>query len=549
MKKRILVFLLSAFLAGYDLLAQDQKVYSQFFMNPYVINPAYAGATGYTTFFGVHRQQWVGLEDAPAFSHLSFSTPLENNISVGALAFSNNENAIKTSGAKVSAGYLLELDRKQFVRFGLSIGGGYTTYDVDAGIDPTLLALSNTSFLLADLGVSYYYENFNVALSVPNLIGRNTVDTNGFSEIKLAPYENLTLQANYRHLINKDFSIEPHLIYRFSTVNLSQYEVAVIAHIGHVIWAGLDYRQDAGAGALFGIKIQEKGAIGFAYEYGKTELDGFSSGTFEISLGLQLGDKKKNQRQAVSFIHNFKKSKHEKAKSSTRSQYLAQQRAKAAQQRAQQAATAAAATQTAQQNTATETTTAQTTGAQTTATQTTAAATETTSTETTSTETAVASTESTAQVVKEEIDHSIPLQHRTKSDGVWEIGATYIQTRVDSTKTKTLKWHDALTDTPDHAELPPNTHRRVPGNILELPAGHHVVAGEFITYEEAEDYSDKIFEMGFHGSLVGHLQSLEDKKYVVVVHKGATMGIAMEEQKKWSKRQNLNHVYILNVVQ
>ena len=54
--------------------------------------------------------------------------------------------------------------------------------------------------------------------------------------------------------------------------------------------------------------------------------------------------------------------------------------------------------------------------------------------------------------------------------------------------------------------------------------------------------------MGFHGAIVGHLDSLEDKKYVVVVHKGATMGIAMEEQEKWSARKNLDHVYILNVV-
>lgn len=532
MKKRIIIFLLCLSFAGADLWAQDQKVYSQFFMNPYVINPAYAGATGYTTFFGVHRQQWLGLEGAPAFSHISFSTPLENNISVGALAFNNNENAIVTSGAKISAGYLLELDRKQFIRFGLSLGGGYTNYDVDAGVDPTLLALSSTSFLLADLGVSYYYENFNVALSIPNLIGRSNVDTNGFSEVKVAPYEDMTLQANYRHLVNKDFSIEPHLIYRFSTVNLSQYEAAVIAHIGHVIWAGLNYRQDAGAGALFGIKIQEKGAIGFAYEFGKTEMEGFSSGTFEFSLGYQLGDKKKNQRQAVSFIHNFKKSKHEKNKSSTRSQYLAQQRAKAAEQRlAQQSAAAAQATQQ-----TTTPTTATTTP-------------DVTPAATTGNEQTVTTADAQADIVKEEIDHDTPLQHRTTAQGVWEIGATYIQTRVDSTKTSSLKWHDALTDTPDHAELPPNTHRRVPGNILELPAGHHVVAGEFDTYEDAEDYSDRIFEMGFHGSLVGHLESLEEKKYVVVVHKGATMGIATEEQEKWSKRQNLDHVYILNVVE
>lgn len=528
MKKYIFIILLSILFAGHGLIAQDQKVYSQFFMNPYVINPAYAGATGYTTVFGVYRQQWLGLEGAPAYSHISFSTPLENNISFGAMAFNNNENAINTSGAKVTGGYLLQLDRKQFVRIGMSIGGGYTSYDLDAGVDPTLLLYeqSSTSFLMADLGVSYYYENFNVALSIPNLIGRNEVDANGFSEINVEPYKNLVLQANYRHLVNKDFSIEPHLIYRFSTESLSQYEAAVVAHIGHVIWAGLNYRQDYGMGALFGIKIQEKGAIGFAYEYGKSELDGATSGTFEVSLGLQIGDKKKNQKQAISFIHNFKSSKHEKSKSASRREYLAQQREKAAQKRAQEAAAAAVAAQTTEEPDE-----------------------ETTPTETPTTTAQTSTGDSQSDVVSETLDHNTPLQHRTTDKGVWEIGATYIQTRKDSTKTKELKWHDALTDTPDHAELPPNTHRRIPGNILELPAGHHVVAGEFDTYEEAEDYSDKIFEMGFHGSLVGHLESLEDKKYVVVVHKGATMGIAEEEQEKWSKRKNLNHVYILNVVE
>lgn len=525
MKKIILVFLLSTFFAGYDLLAQDQKVYSQFFMNPYVINPAYAGSTGYTTIFGVHRQQWLGLEDAPSYSHISFSTPLENNISIGAMAYNNNETPLQTSGAKITGGYLLQLDRKQFIRFGMSIGGGYTSYDVDAGADPTLLALESTSYLMADLGVSYYYENFNVALAIPNLIGRNTVDANGFSEIRVAPYENLTLQANYKHFVNKDFAIEPHLIYRFATKDMSQYEAAVIAHIGHVVWAGLNYRQDAGMGALFGIKIQEKGAIGFAYEYGRTELDGFSSGTFEVSLGLQLGDKKKNQKQALSFIHSFKKSKHEKSKNSARSQYAAQQRAKAAEQRAQEAAAAAAAAAAAKVAAATPVETPEEAES--------AAPTE-------------VATASTAAIVHETIDHETPLEHRTTNEGVWEIGATYIQTRVDSTKTKSVKWHDALTDTPAHEELPENTVRK--GNhFLELPTGHHVVAAEFPDFQAAEDYSDDLFERGFHGTIVGYVT--DKKQYFVVVHKGATMGIAEEEQRKWSKLPGLSHVYILNVVE
>ncbi|MGL1885560.1 MAG: type IX secretion system membrane protein PorP/SprF [Reichenbachiella sp.] len=518
MKKNLFVFFLGLTLAGNSLSAQDQGIYSQFFMNPYIINSAYVGSTGYSTFFGTYRQQWVGLEGAPQSMYLSFHTPLENNLSIGGYAYNDNIDFINTSGGKITGGYLMQLDRKQFVRFGLSVGGGYSGYDVEAGNDPALATLSGTSFVTADIGATYYYNNFNVGISVPNLIGRETVSAESFSPIRFAPYENITINANYRHFINKTLSIEPHVIYRFSYVDMPQYEVAVIAHLGHVVWAGLNYRQDYGMAALAGFKIKEEWAIGFSYEYGATELDGFSSGTFELSLGYNMGKKKKKQKQSISFISNFKKTKAEEEKAARRRQQVAQQRQKAATEKAAEeaaiATVAVAATDPIEEPNDVE----------------------------------LASDGTGIAIAYEAIDHSIPLQTRTDAGGIWEIGTTYNQTKVDSTKISTVKWSDALTATPDHDNLPPNTHRRVPGNILELPAGHHVIAGEFDSYEEAEDYSDKIFAMGFHGSLVGHLESLEGKKYVVVVHKGATMGIAMEEQEKWSKRKNLDHVYILNVV-
>lgn len=511
-----------------SLIAQDQIVYSQFFTNPYLINSAYVGSTGFSTFSGSFRQQWIGIDGAPTRGYVSFHTPLDNNLSIGGLAYNDSDGFINSSGAKVSAGYLMQLDRKQFLRFGFSVGGGYSSYDVEVGNDPTLATLSNSSFLLADLGISYYYNNWNIGLSIPNLVGRELVSNESFSPIQFAPYENLTLNANYRHFINRDLSIEPHIIYRFSYVNMPQYEIATIVHIGHVVWAGVNYRQQAGAAALLGFKIKEEWAIGFAYEYGSTELDGFSSGSIEVSLGYNMGKKKKNQKQALSFINNFKKTKAQQQKEAARRQRLAQQRKKAAEERAKQTAVA----------TATETETDNNSSDEQ----------QDTSTQELANNNIENNETNDEAVVREEIDHSIPVKVRTNETGKWELGTTYTQTKIDSSKASVIKWHDALTETPKEIKLPPNTVRRGTKNALELPAGHHVIAGEFVDYESAEDYSDKIFQMGYHGSLVGHLESLEEKKYVVVVHKGATMSVAKEEQEKWSKRQNLDHVYILNVL-
>jgi len=478
MKKSLLLFLLSLSFISNSLIAQDQIVYSQFFMNPYLINSAYVGSTGFSTFSGSFRQQWKGIDGAPTRGYVSFHTPLENNLSIGGLAFNDNDAYINTSGVKASAGYLMQLDRKQFLRFGFSVGGGYTGYDVEPNNDKVLASLSSSAFLLADLGISYYYNNWNLGLSIPNLIGREVVTTESVAPIQIAPHENLTLNANYRHFINRDLSIEPHIIYRFSYVNMPQFEIATIVHIGHAVWAGVNYRQEAGVAALLGFKIKEEWAIGFAYEYGSTELDGFSSGSMELSLGYNMGKKKKNQKQALSFINNFKKTKAQQQKEAARRQRLAQQRKKAAEERAKQEAVAKV--DKTQTNTETET-----------------------ETNIDDTETKTDVTESVADnnednqpnqddIAHEVIDHSIPIKVRTTQTGQWELGATYIQTRIDSSKISLVKWHDALTEAPKDIELPPNTVRRGTKNALELPAGHHVIAGEFEDYETAEDYSDKI---------------------------------------------------------
>jgi hypothetical protein len=56
-------------------------------------------------------------------------------------------------------------------------------------------------------------------------------------------------------------------------------------------------------------------------------------------------------------------------------------------------------------------------------------------------------------------------------------------------------------------------------HLLELPQGNFVVGGAFNEFENAEKFSDTLFERGFHDALVGY-SSARGYYYVVVFRSG-----------------------------
>lgn len=71
MKKGLLVIAAVIMAAGLD--AQQLPIYSQYLFNKYLINPAVAGADGYTSLNLTTRQQWTGYQGAPQTYSLSYN--------------------------------------------------------------------------------------------------------------------------------------------------------------------------------------------------------------------------------------------------------------------------------------------------------------------------------------------------------------------------------------------------------------------------------------------------------------------------------------------
>jgi len=514
--KKIFVSCLFFFLFN-QLLAQEQRVFSQFFMNPYIYNPAYVGVEGHTALFVMHRAQYSGLQGGPSFSHATFHTPLKGGIGIGGMAFNEQEGGIlNTSGFKVSGGYLAAFDRKHYLRFGMSLGAGTTTLDAsDPAIaadifgDPAFANLSN-KYLIADFGVTYHFDHFNFGVSIPNLVGREVISSETFSPIKISPLDNILIKMNYRGHIGHDFALEPHLLYRYSNITTSQYEAALIAHVKHIVWVGASYREGAGINALIGFKVKEKLGIGYAFELGNSDISSITGNTHELHMGYHISSHKKHHGHHSSFIKSHKLTAEERAKLAEQKRLKQEQKEKREEERLAKLNQKETPTQKEEE-----------------------------------------SREKPEVVEKEEERTETPNRVVTESP---KSNQEEINSKPDNSKSNTIAENNTPEISTGNPSVGTNTTITSPvgtprmkrgTHYLELPPGNHIVAGAFSEFEHAEDFSDTMFERGYHDTILGY-QS-EKGYYYVVIFRSDDHSKAAAQRNRIRKSPGMEKVWILTV--
>ncbi len=537
-----LLFLVASFVG----LSQQPLVYNQFFMNPYVYNPAYAGVEGHSVLFLMYKNQYSNIEGAPRTYHANFHVPLRGGIAFGASAYNETHGVLNTVSGKVSAGYLLSIDREHFIRFGLSVGAGNNTINVsefDSPNDPAFTDIvNNSSFLVGDFGLTYHFDHFNVGFAMPSLFGYQVFTENSFSPITIKAHENVLFKMNYRGHISDDIAFEPHIIYRYNKVLPDQYEGTLIVHLAHIVWLGGTYRQDAGIIGLLGAKIKESLAIGVAYEVGNFNYTNQLGPSYEIHVGYHIGAKKDHAEHVSSFIKSHRLSAEERAEKAE----LERQRRLQALEDARN-----------QQSEADELTILQTPD------------------ETQPTSEPAANDPSVNPVVTND-----PVVTNTN-----QAGQTGNQTQVDSqgqglsqqtgvqdpqipdprTQDPVRDQSGQTTTIPNQAEIDrgdpqltqdfrtpselakSDQHMEVRrgGHMLELPAGTYVVAGVFEFFENAEEYSDRLFNRGFHDVKVGYLTARG--YYYVVIFQSNNLTPARTERQRVRRMSGLSDVWVLKV--
>ncbi|MBS3808069.1 MAG: type IX secretion system membrane protein PorP/SprF [Bacteroidales bacterium] len=326
MKRVTILLAITLMILPAVLKAQQVPLYSQYMMNKYLINPAFAGSEGYTSYNLTARQQWMGFGDAntPSTQALAVQTRVLQNsylaksrlirsssrkkpsgrVGLGGYVFNDRNGVINRTGLQATYAYHIPLGEGQ-----LSFGASGSIYqfkidddelilpDDDLGIpDPLIDGRRNTMFIPdASAGMYYMYKNLYVGFSGTNLFQSvlKFGSDESYGNYKLL--RNYYLMGGYRIQLDDEFALEPSLLVH-STENFNmQADINVKGYYKNDYWMGLSYRTGSALITMVGVKVG-KLYFGYAYDYSLREIQNLSYGSHEIMLGLRFGDSQRRYR-------------------------------------------------------------------------------------------------------------------------------------------------------------------------------------------------------------------------------------------------------------
>jgi len=301
--------------------AQNYPVYNNFFVNPFLYNPAEA-LTEYTTIYALHRQQWMNVEGAPMASALTFTTLLnDSRAGIGGKITSYRRGLLTTSDFSLTYAYGIPTGQKNWLFFGLSGGAISNTIDLNKVSDPNDPAiatyLANNIQPAASFGMLYRSgSGLNIGISLPQLFPSVFNSDESFSELTVSPTDNVFFTIYYKRKVESKIvarnkgglkqkvktqeaiaPLEFYFNYKYSKYGNSQFELLAKLNLTQNFWLGGSYRLPYGFTGNLGINAQ-RFTFGYSYEPGNQPQDGFSQGTHEVILGLKLGQLKKFKRAA-----------------------------------------------------------------------------------------------------------------------------------------------------------------------------------------------------------------------------------------------------------
>ncbi len=302
-------YLILFFLASFSNLtfAQDTGNFTQFFFNPYSLNPSFAGIDGSSALFLAYRKQWSGIEGSPTIANFSYHAPLKSRLSMGVNVANDKRGILSNSGLLITVAYSVPLGEEKYIRFGISGGGSWNTVDLNKiqnqnlGSDPALVNLLNQhSSIIGNAGISLHIKSFHIGAALPNLFTPSYVSKDAFTVTEVQPFQALVLHASNRfYFADNKHVFEPYAVYRINNGLPSQYEFAGVLHLSHLVWLGGSYKQDFGISALGGIKVKNRFAVGASYTVKNTGVNELSFPTYEVHLSI-LGGASKSKTKSKS---------------------------------------------------------------------------------------------------------------------------------------------------------------------------------------------------------------------------------------------------------
>ncbi len=286
--------------------AQQEQQYTQFMYNKLGLNPGYAGSHEAMCLTGVYRQQWMGLEGAPATQLLSFNMPLSNMRAGLGVNLVRNTIGISTR-VSLDASYAYRLRLGQGM-LGIGLQGSIRSIRQNYA-DDRLVATQNIlidgaipdgekSKVVPNFGAGLYYQgrNYYVGLSAPRLLANN-IDFNDAGTIIGREVLHMFLMAGVVFDVSESVQLKPQILLKYAKNSPFDADINLMAIFAKKYSAGVTYRLGgstvSGGGEsidfLLAAQILDNLLLGVSYDMTLSELKDYNNGGIEVVLRYCLG--------------------------------------------------------------------------------------------------------------------------------------------------------------------------------------------------------------------------------------------------------------------
>lgn len=300
MKKTNILTLLAILIAS-SVFAQQVPMYSHYYFNRFMYNPAITGLEDYGQAFLIYRDQWNQIPDAPTTKALTIDGPLKNKaVGIGVSLFRDNAAQFNTTGGQIAYRYGLKLAKDHILNLGLSLG--FLDNRIDwAGImakhptDPVILtqAAPKTGFD-ATFGMHYSFKKLGIGFSVPQVLGNslrydNVGDPTIEWNINYGLVRHFIGTLRYSFDLNEEIKFEPIAMVRAIPGAPLQYDVNAMFNYKDLFWLGGMYRSQYSATVSTAVALAQQFILGYSYDIAVHSNRQYTRGANEVMIGYRFG--------------------------------------------------------------------------------------------------------------------------------------------------------------------------------------------------------------------------------------------------------------------
>ncbi|KIO77206.1 membrane protein [Pedobacter lusitanus] len=314
----LLVLVLSLLLPAKLIKAQQDAQFSQYMFNGIYINPAYAGYKEQLNLHSFYRSQWTGIKGAPTTFSLAVDANANNgNVGLALQVSADKLGAQSNLAAYANYAYRLKMNESGTSRLAFGVGLGMVQLGIDGSmLDPNdrepdqPTGTQNTVLPDARVGVYYSDDRFFAGFSADNLIAQYiNVDRYAFIP---QPKPHYYLTAGTLIPLGQDILLKPSFLLKDDRGGPTSLDINAFVLFMDRIWVGGAYRTGVklynkdylqrdlsnrnSAVAAIEVFPSKSLRVGYAYDISIGPLQGYSSGTHEISIGYYFNTKNTRMR-------------------------------------------------------------------------------------------------------------------------------------------------------------------------------------------------------------------------------------------------------------